>query len=73
MISPSFPLPGSNYVNLPFKTDTFNTGRPLALRFAGLPALFGGSRKLEAVKQCGGDPPAFTCRFLIGVTAMAGV
>lgn len=27
---------------------------------------------LEAVKQRGGDPPAFTCRFLIGVTATAG-
>ena len=45
---------------------------PLALRFAGLPTLFGGRWTLEAVKQCGGDPPAFTCRFLIGVTAMAG-
>ena len=37
---------------------------------AGLPAL---GRKLEAEKRCGGDPPAISCRFLIGLHGHGGV
>ena len=55
------------------KTHIFNKGRPLGGWFAGLPAPFGGYRKLEAVKANGGDPPAWNVQvFNEGGTAMAG-
>ncbi len=62
----TFPLPGSNYVSALLKPTFLKRDAPLALWFAGLPALSGGVWTLEAVKLRGGDPPAFSCRFLMG-------
>ena len=61
-----FPLLGSNYVSALLKPTFLKRDAPLALWFAGLPALSGGVWTLEAVKLRGGDPPACSCRFLTG-------
>src|SRR5699024_9441247 len=48
------------------KPTSFIRDAELVPRIAGLPALSGGVWTLEAEKRRGSDPPAFTCRFLIG-------